>query len=380
MLVWHKAGLDSRVEPFISSPRERSAVLRSMKLDERFSLQAVFASGARCIERHPWFQWADIVHLQLLHTVMFFSLRHLARLARKKAVVWTLHDLWPLTGHCIQPEQCAGWQSGCSACPDIPRIMPLSRNVAGLMWKYKRYCYAKADMDIIVSSAWMQARVCRSPLLGGKVIHQLPFSLQKEGAFYSADTVSLRKALGIADDACVILFRNSVARFKRLNFIREALLSWQPSRPVHLVTVDQRGGLLDIAARYPLTELGWIANERLLASMYAMSDIFLTPTHESFCLMALESLACKTPVICLKDSAVEELCQPPDAGLSVPDNDVVALVAALDRLVTSPSLRADLGRKGRELAWLHTLGGHMDRLEEIYLSCLKRRNCPSSAC
>lgn len=370
MLVWDKSSMDPRVEAFWPHAAARCSVERRMMLDATLSLQAVLANGGKYILRHKLLRWADVVHVQLLHTVLFFSLRQLGPLARHKPTVWTLHDLWPLTGHCVHPEDCGQWLTGCASCPAPQRFRPLRRPAAsGLLWRYKKRCYAAAPMEIIVSSGWMQRHAEQSPLLRGKTVHRLPFALKEKSDFYSPPATSLRPLLGIDEKACVIVFRASPASFKRLDFIRQALLRWRPSRPVHLVTLDQCG-LHDLAGRYPLTELGWIHNERLMASVCHMSDILLTPSHESFCLMALEAMACATPVIGLQNSAVAELCQAPEAGLAVPDGDIAALVDALEALTAFPERRKAMGRQGQQLAARLSFTTYMTGLEAIYKHCL----------
>ncbi len=34
-----------------------------------------------------------------------------------KPIVWTLHDLWPLTGGCHIPHNCSRFKEGCGLCP-----------------------------------------------------------------------------------------------------------------------------------------------------------------------------------------------------------------------------------------------------------------------
>ena len=57
----------------------------------------------------------------------------------------------------------------------------------------------------------------------------------------------------------------------------------------------------------PVTFWGYVASKKLLAQMLASADISIAPGPlETFCLAALESLACGTPVIASQSSAVGE--------------------------------------------------------------------------
>ena len=62
----------------------------------------------------------DIVHIHNIHGC-YINYPKLFRYLkeRKIPVVWTLHDCWPMTGHCVYFERvsCDKWKTGCAACP-----------------------------------------------------------------------------------------------------------------------------------------------------------------------------------------------------------------------------------------------------------------------
>ena len=59
---------------------------------------------------------ADIVHLHWTNGG-FLSLDNVDQLlGLNKPVVWTLHDMWPFTGHCVYSFGCDRWQRGCGHC------------------------------------------------------------------------------------------------------------------------------------------------------------------------------------------------------------------------------------------------------------------------
>ena len=119
---------------------------------------------------------ADVVHYHLIHNQMI-SLLDLPRLFAEKPSVWTFHDSWPLTGHCIQPCGCDEWSTGCTLCsrPELP--FPLAPQYSKLMWNVKRDVYSRLDVDIVVASKRLAERIERSELgrLFGNV-HMIPFS------------------------------------------------------------------------------------------------------------------------------------------------------------------------------------------------------------
>src|SRR3990172_11087686 len=98
---------------------------------------------------------------------------------------------------------------------------------------------------------------------------------------------------------------------------------------------------------------GWITEEDMPA-LISMAEAFAYPSlYEGFGLPPLEALACGAPVICSNASSLPEVIG--DAGLLVSPHDVKAWVEALQRVLTDPSLRAELCARGlaraRQFTW-----------------------------
>ena len=58
----------------------------------------------------------DVIHLHNLHAALPFDF--VTRLPQGVPVVWTLHDMWPLTGYCCYSYDCRKYVAGCTGeCP-----------------------------------------------------------------------------------------------------------------------------------------------------------------------------------------------------------------------------------------------------------------------
>lgn len=83
---------------------------------------------------------------------------------------------------------------------------------------------------------------------------------------------------------------------------------------------------------------------------WAGADAFVMPTRqEAFGLVYQEAAAARLPAIGTRHNAVPEIIRHEETGLLVPPGDRDALVAAMNRLVGSPDLRAAMGRRAREV-------------------------------
>ena len=75
-----------------------------------------------------------------------------------------------------------------------------------------------------------------------------------------------------------------------------------------------------------------------LPTFYSAADALVIPSlYESFSLVALEALACGTPVLSTRVGALESLIQEGINGSIIPDADPVSLAAVIEGFVASPS-------------------------------------------
>ena len=83
-----------------------------------------------------------------------------------------------------------------------------------------------------------------------------------------------------------------------------------------------------------------------LRDLYRGAVATLVPSlvYETFGFITLESLAQRTPVVATELGAVGELARDSGGGLTYGDED--ELVAALERLLSEPGLREELGERG----------------------------------
>jgi glycosyltransferase involved in cell wall biosynthesis len=364
-LVWEKDTQNADVLTFADGRTRKINKLLS-RVERLTSLQSVLYSNAAQMMKMPAFKEAGLLHLHIIHSG-FFSLSDLPKVTKEKPTVWTLHDPWAMTGHCVYPFECKRWMAGCGNCPDLDIPFPLLMDTTKFLFKHKQQAYKKSKFDVIVASKWMRNMVEASPLFEDVNIHQIPFGLDLD--FFSPTAApNARKRFGIADDALVICFRSVDNQFKGLPYIIEALERINSKRPVCLLTFNDKGLLKRFAGRFQLVELGWTNDEELARDAFIASDIFLMPSiAEAFGVMAIEAFACGKPVIVFDGTSLPEVTFAPDVGVSVPMRDTEALFQALQRLIDNPNEREERGRKGREMAELHYSDDmYAQRLSEVY--------------
>ncbi|MDH5637192.1 MAG: glycosyltransferase, partial [Nitrospinota bacterium] len=340
-----------------------------------FSIYSVLTPALLPLYFRSIYRKADIVHIHLPHVRQFFSVYNfpLLSLNRKRPVVLSFHDMFWITGACHYSLDCDKWKTGCETCPDPSRTFPLSKDRAAFMWRAKMRAMNHSNMTIIVGSEWQLEILKKSPILSRFQYEMIPYATETS-IFRPMDKELCRLRFGIPKEADVISFRSVPHRrnFKGHDHIVDALLKYKPKKETYLLTFEWLGGLEVLKDKYKIVDIGWTTCEEMVAEGLNAADLFLMPsTAEGFGLMAIESLACGTPVIVFEGTALPQTIRAPKGGLAVPQNHE-ALAEAIKTLLEDNALRRKMGEYGIELAREeHNANDYIQRHLDLYDRLIK---------
>jgi alpha-1,6-mannosyltransferase len=117
------------------------------------------------------------------------------------------------------------------------------------------------------------------------------------------------------------------------------------------------------AARLPVDFTGFVSDRYAVAGLLASADVALAPgPHETFGLAALESLACGTPAVVSRTSALGEIVTADSGALA--DNDPAAIARAVSAIVGKPEeqRRACARRRAEMFTWHRAAVGMLTTL------------------
>lgn len=142
------------------------------------------ASDGYPLHKHEWIKDADIIILNWINQGLL-SIKGVKKLCQLgKPVIWTMHDMWCLTGVCHHAHECQGFQSWCGYCPYIKngrKENDLSRTV----WRKKKKLDDNSSIHFVPVSSWLADKCQESMLLRGKPVSIIHNALPVE-SFYTA--------------------------------------------------------------------------------------------------------------------------------------------------------------------------------------------------
>ncbi|MDP2965010.1 MAG: glycosyltransferase [Pelolinea sp.] len=108
-------------------------------------------------------------------------------------------------------------------------------------------------------------------------------------------------------------------------------------------------------------------NQNTLQYYYSAAETVVMPSnYESFGMVALEAMACGTPVVATQVGGLQYLVQNGITGFTVPHNDPVALEESLTQLICKPELRFQMSRNSLEYASTNSWETITPRIIDLY--------------
>lgn len=241
----------------------------------------------------------DIIHLHNLHNhyihvgMLFEYIK-----SHHIPVIWTLHDCWPMTGHCAHFDYigCEKWKCGCRHCPSLKEYPPtwfIDRTRQNYARKKATFQNVESLM-LVTPSKWL-ANLTRESFLS-----HYPVCVINNGIdttiFHPQENDDLRIRMGLRDKSILLYVANVVNERKGINSLLEIREKLSDDERLVIVGTDSRAQRLLESGKCICIKRTDSIQE--LAAYYNMANVFINPTLEdNFPTTNLEALACGTPVV-----------------------------------------------------------------------------------
>lgn len=228
---------------------------------------------------------------------------------------------------------------------DIVRQRNLLRFYKPFLWRL----LAKADRIIASSDHYLKGSLYLSRHADKSTV--IPYGIDlKRFTSPPADAGAIRKRHG----SPLLLFVGRLRYYKGLQYLLEAMRDIEArllivgKGPMEKEWLNLATGL-GLAKR--VTFMGEVPEEEL-PLYYHACDIFVLPASErseAFGIVQLEAMASGKPVVCTElGTGTSYVNIDGQTGLVVPPRDPAALAGAIERLLSDPGLREEMGQRARE--------------------------------
>ncbi len=131
------------------------------------------ASDGLPIYKHEWVKEADVVCLNWINQGML-SLEQIKKIAKMgKPIVWTMHDMWNLTGICHHAGSCRSFEEQCGNCRYLGSRKS-DNDISHKTWIRKNKLYNDIDITFVAVSNWLADKCKASSLIKNQRLMVIP--------------------------------------------------------------------------------------------------------------------------------------------------------------------------------------------------------------
>jgi D-inositol-3-phosphate glycosyltransferase len=189
--------------------------------------------------------------------------------------------------------------------------------------------------------------------------------------FYPIPDDEAKEFVGIPSEHRMVLFVGRIEPLKGLDVLIEAMgrfcqhshieqkkldlaiIGGEPEVSPEVMTVEM-ARLKELREKYGVKDMVTFLGKRAqdtLPYYYSAAETVVVPSHyESFGMVALEAMACGTPVVASQVGGLAFLVKDGITGYTVPVGDPEALCCRLKSLMSDPDLRTQMGQQAAEFA------------------------------
>ena len=246
-------------------------------------------------------------------------------------VLWTLHDMWSMTGRCACAYDCRQFLQGCtSACPTSGEYPALEPNLIAASWAARGNVLRRhPDIMAIAPSRWL-AHEAKAGLWRQHQVAHIPNGVPVD-VYFPVPRDAARQALGLdtSERVVAVMAENLSERRKGWTYLQGALERLREPR-LRVLLIGSGGAKGHVPSPHAGTAVGpveSVAVQRLLLSA-AECLVHPAPVH-NLPNVVLEALACGRPTVAFPVGGLPDMVRPGSTGWLAVDVTPVALAAAL---------------------------------------------------
>ena len=209
--------------------------------------------------------------------------------------------------------------------------------------------------------------------------------------FYPIPADEAKMYVGLKPEDRMVLFVGRIEPLKGVDTLIQAMscLQWKEERPVHLAIIggdpaaspEEMSAEMarlqklcdDLAVGQTVVFLGKRDQDKL-PYYYSAAELVVMPSHyESFGMVALEAMACGTPVIASEVGGLAYLVRNGETGFTIPDQEPETLCEKISWLLNDHHLHETMSRRAVEYAQDYAWEKIAKQIVDVYKSLLEEK-------
>jgi D-inositol-3-phosphate glycosyltransferase len=209
--------------------------------------------------------------------------------------------------------------------------------------------------------------------------------------FYPIPADEAKMYVGLKPHDRMVLFVGRIEPLKGVDTLIQAMscLQWKEERPVHLAIIGGDPGASpeemsaemarlqklcdDLAVGQTVVFLGKRDQDKL-PYYYSAAELVVMPSHyESFGMVALEAMACGTPVIASEVGGLAYLVRDGETGFTIPDQEPDTLCEKISWLLNDHHLHETMSQRAVEYAQDYAWEKIAKQIVDMYRSLLEEK-------
>ena len=276
---------------------------------------------------------ADIIHLHWVNSLV--NIKDISKI--NKPIIWTFRDMWPMTGGCHINFTCNKYKIGCGDCEQLnSKGYDLSKFVINRKKKY-----LPKTMKIVGISNWISNNAKNSFLFQNFDIRTISNCIDTK-KFFPLDKKESKKKLNILTEKKIILTgaQNLDDPYKGFDKFLD-LLDLLDENKYFLCFFGYINESIITKLKFEHKNFGIVKKESDLNLIYNCADIFVaTSIIEPFGKTIIESMSCKTPVVCFDTSGPKDLIDHKLNGYKAKANEINDLKNGIEWILKSEEYEA----------------------------------------
>jgi glycosyltransferase involved in cell wall biosynthesis len=269
---------------------------------------------------------ADVIHLHWINGLV--NIKDLKKI--KKPIIWTMRDMWPMTGGCHVAEslKCERYKVGCGKCKQLNSNWRFDLSYFILKRKKK---YLPKNIRIIGISSWLSEKAKESDLFKKFNVRTIHNNINAD-IFFPIDKKNAKNIVGLKTEKKVILVGSAALSVPWKGFSKylEAIQRLDSEKYFLCLfgNVDKR---VVESLGFEYKSFGFLHDSISLRLVYSAADVFVAPSiMDAFGKTIAESMACGTPTVCFNSTGPKDIVTHKVDGYKAQPYNAVELATGIE--------------------------------------------------